>query len=182
MNEDHKSYSERFQPDYVSGLTSEQVASRVQQGLVNGGEELKTKSVSCIVRDNLITPFNILNAILAGLILSVGSYKNLLFMGVIIANTLIGILQEIKAKKTIDKLSLIAAPKAHVVRDGKEAEVAVCDLVLDDVMELSSGRQVCADCTVLNGDCEADESLVTGEADPMPKSCGDSLLLSLIHI
>jgi cation-transporting ATPase E len=176
MSGDRKPYFERFDPDYVSGLSAEQVAARVQQGLVNGKEELKTKSVSCIVRDNLITPFNILNVILAGLIISVGSYKNLLFMGVIVANTLIGIFQEIRAKKTIDKLSLIAAPKARVVREGRETEVPVCDLVLDDVTVLSSGKQVCADCTVLDGDCEADESLVTGESDPVPKSCGDGLL------
>ena len=176
MNSEHSPYSERFEPDYVSGLSADQVSERVRQGLVNGGNELKTKSVSRIVRDNLITPFNILNSVLAGLILSVASYKNLLFMGVIVANTLIGILQEIRAKRTIDRLSIVAAPKVRVVRDGKGTEVPVSGLVLDDVMELSSGKQVCADCTVLNGDCEADESLVTGESDPVPKSCGDGLL------
>lgn len=175
-NGDLKPYSERFDPDYVSGLSAEQVAVRMRQGLANGTEDLKTKSVSRIVRDNLITPFNILNVILAGLIISVGSYKNLLFMGVIIANTLIGILQEVKAKKTIDRLSLVAAPKARVARAGTETEIPVGGLVLDDVMVLSTGGQVCADCTVLNGACEADESLVTGESDPVPKTCGDTLL------
>lgn len=176
MDEKPQTYFERFEPDYVSGLTDQQAAQRVRQGLVNGTEEIKTKSITRIVRDNLITFFNILNVILAALVLSVGSYKNLLFMGVIICNTLIGIIQEIKAKKTIDNLSLITAPKAHVVRSGTETEVPVKDLVLDDVVLLSAGNQIPADCTVLEGQCEADESLLTGESDPIVKNCGDSLL------
>lgn len=176
MNEKPQTYCERFEPDYVSGLTDQQAAQRVRQGLVNGVEQIKTKSVPTIIRDNLVTFFNILNVILAALVLLVGSYKNLLFMGVIVCNTLVGIIQEIKAKKTIDNLSLITAPKAHVVRSGTESEIPVSDLVLDDVILLSTGNQIPADCTVLDGQCEADESLLTGESDPISKSCGDSLL------
>lgn len=176
MTEKPQTYFERFNPDYVSGLTDQQAAQRVRQGLVNGSDQIKTKSIPLIIRDNLITFFNILNVILAALVLSVGSYKNLLFMGVIICNTLIGIIQEIKAKKTIDNLSLITAPKAHVVRSGTESNVAVSDLVLDDVILLSTGNQIPADCIVLDGQCEADESLLTGESDPVLKNCGDSLL------
>lgn len=176
MTEKPQTYFERFNPDYVSGLTDQQAAQRVRQGLVNGSDQIKTKSIPLIIRDNLITFFNILNVILAALVLSVGSYKNLLFMGVIICNTLIGIIQEIKAKKTIDNLSLITAPKAHVVRSGTESNIAVSDLVLDDVILLSTGNQIPADCIVLDGQCEADESLLTGESDPVLKNCGDSLL------
>ena len=176
MNENSQPYFERFHPVYSSGLSAEQVAERRQQGLSNGEEETGTRTVGQIVQSNLITPFNILNVILALLIVLVGSYKNLLFMGVIVCNTLIGIVQEIRAKKMIDQLSLITAPKAQVVRGGAEGEIPVSELVLDDVMLLSTGNQVCADCTVLEGECEADESLITGEADPVSKHTGDALL------
>lgn len=161
---------------HTSGLTAEQVESRRQQGLVNGTDEIATKTIGQIIRNNLITPFNILNAVLAGLILMVGSYKNLLFMGVIISNILIGTFQEIKSKKTIDKLKLIAAPKAHVLRNGTKTELAVSDLVMDDIMLFASGNQVCADCVVIAGECEVDESLITGESDLIVKKAGDHLL------
>jgi cation-transporting ATPase E len=176
MNGNPQTYCERFEPDYASGLTDRQAAERVRQGLVNGTDPIRTKSVSRIVRDNAVTFFNILNVVLAALVLSVGSYKNLLFLGVIVCNTLIGILQEVKAKKTIDRLSLITAPRARVVRSGTESEVPVADLVLDDVILLAAGNQIPADCTVLEGQCEADESLLTGESDPVPKGRGDTLL------
>ena len=171
-----QTYCERFKPDYVSGLSDPQVSQRIRQGLVNGEDEIKTKSISRIVRDNLITFFNILNFILAALVLSVGSYKNLLFLGVIVCNTLIGIIQEVRAKKTIDSLSLITAPKAHAIRSGRETEVPVGKLVLDDVISLTAGNQIPADCIILEGQCEADESLLTGESDPIEKNAGDMLL------
>jgi cation-transporting P-type ATPase E len=164
-----------YPPDLTAGLSAEQVSERIRQGQSNRSEAVKTKSVSQIVRSNLITPFNILNVVLASLILAVGSYKNLLFMGVIVCNTLIGTLQEIRAKKTIDRLAVITEPKACVLRDGRETEIPVEDIVLDDITVLRSGNQVCADCTILSGECEADESLVTGEADPVVKCSGDSL-------
>ena len=172
---ENTSYFDRFHPDYSSGLNPEQVETRRKQGLTNGGEKSGTRTVGQIVRSNLITPFNILNLILALLIVAVGSYKNLLFLGVIVCNTLIGTIQEIRAKKMIDRLSLITAPKARVVRGGKEEEIPVSELVLDDVMLLSTGNQICADCVVLNGECESDESLITGESDAVPKHSGDSL-------
>ncbi|MDF2632351.1 MAG: ATPase [Caproiciproducens sp.] len=161
---------------YTTGLSAEQVESRRQQGLINGTDEIKTKTVGQIIRGNLITPFNILNAILAGLILMVGSYKNLLFMGVIFSNILIGTFQEIRAKKTIDKLKLIAAPKAHVVRDSTKTSLPVSDLVLDDIMLLTTGNQVCADGVLVEGECEVNESLITGESNPIAKKIGDHLL------
>lgn len=176
MNESPQSYVERFETNCQSGLSDEQVALRFRQNLANGTEKINTKPVSKIIRDNVVTPFNILNIILATLILIVGSYKNLLFMGVIVCNTIIGIIQEVKAKRTIDKLSLITAPKARVVRAGTESGIPVEEIVLDDIMLLSTGNQVCADCILLDGECEVDESLITGESDPVVKGLGDSLL------
>ncbi|WP_444659832.1 HAD-IC family P-type ATPase [Caproiciproducens sp. R2] len=160
----------------ISGLSEEEAEARRRQGLVNGTEEIKTKTVGQIINGNLITPFNIVNTILAGLILMVGSYKNLLFMGVIFSNILIGTIQEIKAKKTIDRLKLIAAPKAHVLRGGVKQDLPVSELVLDDIMVLSSGNQVCADCVIADGECEVNEALITGEADLIVKKSGDRLL------
>lgn len=158
------------------GLSSQEVEERRQKGLVNGKEEIHTKTIGRIIRDNLATPFNILNAVLAGLILLVGSYKNLLFMGVIFSNMLIGTFQEIRAKKIIDKLSLIAAPRAHAVRDGKKLELPVNEIVLDDILLLAAGNQVCADCVVIDGECEVNESLITGESEPVSKKAGEHLL------
>ena len=103
--ESRQDYCERFEPNYTQGLNAQQVQMRQQQGLSNDSGEIKTKTVGQIIRGNLITPFNILNVILASMVFLVGSYKNLLFMGVVICNTLIGTLQEIRAKKTIDKLA-----------------------------------------------------------------------------
>ena len=169
-------YGERFHPNHSYGLTHSQVLFRQSQGLINGKEKSGTRTIGQIVCSNLITPFNILNIILGLLIILVGSYKNLLFLGVIVCNTLIGTVQEIRAKKMIDRLTLITAPKAHVIRDGKKEEIPVSELILDDIMVLENGNQVCADCVIVDGDCEVDESLITGESDPVPKQKGDSLL------
>ncbi len=110
------------------------------------------------------------------MILIVGSYKNLLFMGVIICNIFIGTVQEIRAKKTIDKLSLIAEPKAHVIRDGIKQAIAIHDIVMDDITFLGAGNQVCSDAVVIEGECEVNESLLTGESEPVLKQPGDHLL------
>lgn len=166
----------RFFPDASCGLTREQVQERNTQGLGNGEPETRTKSVRQIVRENLLTPFNLLNLILGALIFLVGSYKNMLFLGVAIFNTLIGVFQEIQAKRTIDKLSLIAAPKARVVREGDISQIPVNELVLDDICLLEAGNQVCADCIVVQGSCEVNESLITGESDPVGKGEGELLL------
>lgn len=171
-----KSSCERFEPLCSQGLSREQVEMRRAQGLFNGEQDIKTKSVKQIIWENIITPFNILNFILAGLILMVGSYKNLLFMGVIICNTFIGSFQEIRAKKTIDKLSLIAVPKAHVIRDGEKKSIPVGDIVLDDIVSLESGNQICSDCIVMEGEAEVNESLITGESEPVTKRTGDTML------
>ncbi|MCH3972097.1 MAG: HAD-IC family P-type ATPase [Oscillospiraceae bacterium] len=167
---------ERLPTDVKAGLSREEVHARVQQGLVNGEDEIKTQSVNQIIRKNIITPFNILNLVLGALVFSVGSYKNMLFMGVMVCNTVVGCFQEIRAKRTIDKLSLISAPKAHVLRDGKLWDVPVAKIVLDDIVQLTTGNQICSDCVIADGTCEVNESLITGESDPILKQPGDHLL------
>jgi len=167
---------ERAPTDIEHGLTAEEVLERTAKGLVNGAEEVRTKTIPRILRDNIVTPFNILNLFLAVLVLLTGSWKNCLFMGVILSNILIGTVQEIRAKRVIDALSLIAAPKAHVLRDGLTVDIPLAELVLDDVMVLSTGNQVCADGEVLWGSCEVNESLLTGESEPVSKGPGDRLL------
>ena len=162
--------------DINKGLSSSEAEERARSGKSNGSFDVKTKSVGQIFRENIFTLFNLINIILAALIVMVGSYRNMLFMGVVISNTAIGIIQEIRSKRVIDRLSLISAPKAHLLRDGKETELPVADIVPDDIMLLSPGRQVCADGLVLDGECEVDESLITGECDPILKQSGDELL------
>ena len=166
----------RFQPDHQEGLTAQQVASRIREGLVNYETDIPTKSIGRIVRDNVCTLFNLINAVLAVAVILVGSYKNLLFMGVVLCNMVIGIVQEIRAKRTIDQLSILSSSKVKVVRDGKVEEVGIYDVVLDDVMDLSHGNQVSADCILLYGECDVNESMVTGESDAIHKKPGDMIL------
>lgn len=167
---------ERFFPNADWGLTQQQVQQRHAQGLANNSGAIKTQSEKQILLKNILTPFNILNFILAGMVLAVGSFKNMLFLGVIFCNILIGSFQEIRAKRTIDKLSLIAAPKAKVIREGSIQEITIEEIVLDDVLLLSSGGQICADAILLEGECEVNESLITGESDPVYKKPGDLVL------
>lgn len=162
--------------DVNKGLSAEQAERLKAEGHSNGSFEIKTKSVGQIFKDNIFTLFNLINLVLAVMIFITGSYRNMLFMGVVLCNTAIGIFQEIRSKRVIDKLSLISAPKAKLIRDGKELVCAVSEIVKGDIMLISAGQQVCADCLVLQGGCEADESLITGEQDPIEKSVGEELL------
>ena len=161
--------------DINIGLSSEEVLQRINNGQSNAGLDIKTKSVRQIVKENCFTLFNLINVLLALAVALVGSYRNMLFMGVILCNTAIGIFQEIRSKRVIDKLSILSAPKARVIRDGEEKSLPVSEVVIDDIIIISSGSQVCADCVVLKGSCEADESLITGESDAIPKKEGDEL-------
>lgn len=162
--------------DRRQGLSSEQVAQRVRDGLSNADEGIKTKTEKQIILENTFTFFNILNFVLALFVLLVGSFKNLLFLGVIFSNIIIGSFQGIRAKRTTDKLSLISAPKASVLRDGKLQTIPVSGIVMNDVLHLSTGQQICADAIVLEGEAEVNESLITGESDPVLKRAGDELL------
>ncbi len=166
----------RYNPSADKGLTSEQVAERIADGLINVDTNPPTKSVLQIVKDNIFTLFNLVNLILFIAVLISGSYKNALFMGVVISNTAIGIIQEIRAKQTIDKLSIISSSKAKVIRNGKKEEIDIHSIALDDIIELSIGNQIPTDCIVTGGSCEVNESLLTGESDAIYKSSGDMLL------
>ena len=159
----------------LTGLTDEQVNERIEQRKVNADENPNTRTYKQIVRENTLTFFNFLNLVLLILVLMVGSYKNAFFVGIIIINTLIGIAQEIRAKKTIDKLAILTAKKSIVIREGKKWTVPTEDLVLDDLVCLKTGDQVPADAKVLEGSVEVNESLLTGESDNLPKNVGDEL-------
>ena len=162
--------------DPGTGLTSDQVRVRIDRGLINKTSESLSKSVRQIVGENVFTLFNLLNVALALLVLAVGSYRNLLFILVILSNTIIGIIQELRAKHTIDKLSIMTAPVAHVLRDSVQQDIPSEQLVLDDVMVLLPGNQVCADSVLIAGESlTVDESLLTGEAEPVHKNPGDAL-------
>ena len=159
----------------MTGLTDEQVNARIAEGKVNADENPNTRTYKQIVRENTLTFFNFLNLVLLVLVLMVGSYKNAFFVCIIIINTLIGIAQEIRAKKTIDKLAILTARKSVVIREGQKWTVPTEELVLDDVVCLKTGDQVPADACILEGSLEVNESLLTGESDNLPKSEGDEL-------
>ena len=159
----------------MTGLTDEQVNARIAEGKVNADENPNTRTYKQIVRENTLTFFNFLNLVLLVLVLLVGSYKNAFFVCIIIINTLIGIAQEIRAKKTIDKLAILTARKSVVIREGQKWTVPTEELVLDDVVCLKTGDQVPADACILEGSLEVNESLLTGESDNLPKNEGDEL-------
>ena len=160
----------------TAGLTSEEVRQRVAAGQVNVNADVHTRSIPQIFRENICSLFNLVNLVLAGAIFWTGHYRNLLFMLIIIANVTIGIVQEIRSKLVIDRLSVVTASRAHVIRDGAKKDVALEEIVLDDVIVLSRGDQVPSDCRVLEGRCSANESLLTGESDLIVKQPGDELM------
>lgn len=166
----------RFYPDPAEGLSPQQVEQRMREGLHNGDSGIKTKTEGQIIRENVFTFFNLLNFALALAVILVGSPSNALFMGVIFSNIVIGSFQGIRSKRAIDKLSLISTPKAVALRAGQRYTVQVADVVLDDILLFSAGNQICADATVVGGECEVNESLLTGESDPILKRPGDPLL------
>jgi cation-transporting ATPase E len=167
---------ERYNPEPSVGLTNDDVESRQMAGLVNIGESGSTKSIPSIIAGNVFSFFNFLILAITAWMISVGSsLTNFVFVGIVSANVTIGIIQEIRAKKTIDKLSLLSAPTAIVIRDSDELEIGVIDVVIDDILKLSSGKQITADAVVREGTIEVNESLLTGESDPILKSKGDTL-------
>lgn len=166
----------RYSPNFNDGLSSIQVENRIKENLTNSQNITKTKSIPRIIFDNTFTLFNLINLILALALLWAGSYKNTLFMGVVIFNLIISTIQEIKAKVTADRLSLISSVKSKVVRNGKEMLIPMNNIVLDDILKLETGNQVTTDCIILNGFCEVNESFITGETDAIEKHQGDMLL------
>lgn len=166
----------RWNPNIEKGLTLEEVAIRKKEGLVHHDTDIPTKSIKQIVMSNFFTLFNFLNIGLALAVLLVGSYKNLLFLGIVFCNMFISIIQEIRAKRTIDKLSIIEENEALVVRGGKKVCIKAHEIVLDDIICYKLGSQILVDSIVMNGDCLVNESIVTGEENPVSKKKGDLLL------
>ena len=166
----------RVKPDYRAGLTEEQVRTRVENGWTN--EEVAPPALTTkeIIHKNVFTYFNLIFLVLAILLCIVGSFRNLTFLPVIIANTMIGIIQEIRAKRVLEKLNMLNAPHAEVVRDGNVRKIDAIDLVIDDIVIFGAGNQICADAVVEEGEVRVNESLLTGESDEITKRRGDTLL------
>ena len=160
---------------HMTGLTNEEVQERIAQGQVNNNENPNTRTYKQIILENTLTFFNFLNLVLLVLVLLVGSYKNSMFVGIIFINTVIGIIQEIRAKKTIDKLAILTESKTVVLREGKKWKISTEKLVVDDLIFLKAGEKVPADAKILARNREVNESLLTGEADNLPKNPGDEL-------
>ena len=166
---------ERFNPQVKVGLTNDQVLERNNQGLTNIVVSKNIKTYKSIILGNIFTFFNLLCVLVAAALISVGAIGDCFFMIIVIANTGIGIIQEIKAKKTIEKISLVSSPTAVVIRDKLETKIPVSELVLDDIVVFQTGKQICADSIVLEGSVEVNESLLTGESVAVKKNKGDML-------
>ncbi len=166
----------RVQADPGTGLSAAQVKERFACHADNYKVESSTMSVSDIVKSNVFTYFNLVFAIIAVLLSIVGAWRDMLFLPIIVANTCIGIIQEIHSKKVLDKLSILNAPQSVVIRDGKKAKISADKLVLDDVVEFTAGSQIPADAKVIDGELQVNESLITGESDEITKRAGDQLL------
>lgn len=166
----------RYNPDYKKGLTSQQVQEHRLHGWTNKAVEPPSKTTKEIIHENVFTYFNLIFVVLAVLLCLVGSFRDLTFLPVIIANTLIGIVQEIRAKQVLDKLTMLNAPRASVVRDEKRTMINAEELVIDDIVVFKAGDQVCADAEVSAGEVQVNESLLTGESDEITKRKGDKLM------
>ncbi len=162
--------------DSAQGLTEEQIAERRALGYVNTPVHSPGKSVAQIIFSNVFTYFNLIFFLLAGCVIAVRSWNNLMFMGVVLTNMVIGIVQELRSKRTLDRLNVLNAPRGVAVRGGKEQMINTADMVRDEVVILKNGDQVYADAEVLSGECQVNESLITGEADEIKKAPGDALL------
>lgn len=165
----------RCKADVGTGLTQEQVREYTEAGWINTAVDSPSKTVSEIIKGNLFTYFNLVFTVLTVLVILAGSFRSLTFLPVVLTNLVIGIVQEIWAKRTLDKLSMLNAPRAVVIRDGIRQEIAAGELVLDDIVSFQAGNQVCADAVVLEGEVSVNESLLTGESDEIPKRPGDLL-------
>lgn len=166
----------RLKPSIQTGLTEKEVESQRQKGLVNFILDDGSKSVSDIIKSNVFTLFNIINFILAFAIICVGSFKNLAFMGIIILNTLISIIQELRSKKALDKLKVVSSTKAQVIREKKLRQIDISEIVLDDIIIYKLGDQVVVDAIMKEGEVLVNESFITGEAENILKKKGDALL------
>ena len=169
MNKDSNSIN-------IMGLIDEEVRQRVEEGLTNRADISTDKTTKEIVISNVFTYFNLIFLVITILLIMVGSFRNLTFLPIIIGNTVIGIVQEIRAKKTLEKMSLLNAPHADVIRNGSVKQISTDELVKDDVILLTAGKQICADAVVISGNIQVNESLLTGEADEVEKTEGSTLM------
>ncbi len=168
--------AERYDPDPDIGLTSQQVRQRKEDGYVNNAVDNASTSVGKIILTNVFTYFNIIFFALGILLVSVGSFKHLTFLPIVAINTIIGIIQELRAKKTLEKLSLVSSPLVKTIRDGREELLTSEELVLEDIVIFEAGNQICADAVVCEGSVSVNEALVTGESDEIKKALDDELL------
>lgn len=171
-----KRATDRYEPDYEIGLTAAQVAKHRADGWSNIAVDPPSKTTGEIIHENVFTYFNLIFLVLAILLCLVGAFRDLTFLPVIIFNTLIGIVQEVRAKRVLDNLNMLNAPHASVVRDGKVSRVDAQELVLDDIVIFKAGNQIPADAIVVAGEVQVNESLLTGESDEITKRRGDSLM------
>lgn len=167
---------QRFSPDPNIGLSSEEAEFRFKNGASNKVTENASQSIGSIIFSNIFTYFNLIFVCLAALLIIVGAYRGLTFLPVIIANTLIGIVQQIRSKKTLDKLNMMNAPTAHIIRSGKAIYLPPEKAVLDDISVFKSGSQVYADAVIVSGSVKVNESLLTGESDEITRAPGDTLM------
>lgn len=166
----------RYRPDHQTGLTAQQVQEHRMHGWTNQPVDPPSRTTKEIIRENVFTYFNLIFLVLAVLLCLVGSFRDLTFLPVIVLNTLIGIIQETRAKKVLDNLTMLNAPHAMVIRDGKKSQINAEDLVVDDIVIFEAGNQVCADAEVCAGEVQVNESLLTGESDEITKRKGDQLM------
>lgn len=166
----------RYRPDHQTGLTAQQVQEHRMHGWTNRPVDPPSKTTKEIIQENVFTYFNLIFLVLAVLLCLVGSFRDLTFLPVIVLNTLIGIIQETRAKKVLDNLTMLNAPHAMVIRDGKKSQINAEDLVVDDIVIFEAGNQVCADAEVCAGEVQVNESLLTGESDEITKRKGDQLM------
>lgn len=171
-----KIFDTRHDTQIPCGLTDEQVNERVRQGLSNVAVVPPYKTGAQIICSNIFTYFNFIFIAFAVLLIVVGSYKSLTFFPVIVFNALIGIIQEFRAKKVLDKLTIVSAPRATVIRNGAEMQISSEELVRDDIVIFSAGNQICADAVVISGKAKVNESLLTGESTEIVKTASDKLL------
>ena len=160
----------------IKGLSNKEVEERINNNLTNEIIDVSTNTIPKIIIKNIFTLFNILNIVLAIIVLFVGSYKNTLFLGVVVCNILISTIQEIRSKKIIDKLNVIKENKVSVIRDGVVKKISISSLVLDDIYMLKQGSQVVVDSIIIDGNVSLDESFLTGEQEAINYKEGDLIL------
>lgn len=166
---------QRYVTEPINGLNEQQVHKRLEEGLINVDMSKHGKSYARIILGNIFTFFNMLYIVIAAVLLAFGQFKNVLFLSIIVCNTTIAIVQEIKSKRMLDKLNIVTVPQVKVVRNGEKLTLPVTDIVLDDIVHIDTGDQISCDSVVVEGSMEVNESIITGESEPVIKNVGDSL-------